>query len=245
MNRPGGHGVGSRSVEGSAPVRIQVLALLESPNQDEAMKEMAELSPRPVIRALLSALVSDKPWIKWRAVTAIGQVVAGLAGRDLEAARTLLRRQAWNLNEECGGCAFGAPESMAEIMANNDQLAEEFSHLLVSFLAPEGLYLDYEPLLKGALWGVGRVALDRPGLVAHAGPYVAAFLDSPDPEARGLAAFALGLIEAIEQRDALGKLAGDDSEFDLYLDGRLRRWTVGDAAKSALAAIDNKRRESA
>ena len=44
-------------------------------------------------------------------------VVSRLADSDMEAARVIMRRLMWNLNDESGGIGWGSPEAMGEILA--------------------------------------------------------------------------------------------------------------------------------
>ena len=88
--------------------------------------------------------------VKWRAVTAIGSIVTLLAKKDIEAARVIMRRLMWSLNDESGGIGWGAPEAMSEIMAQSNKIAEEYNSILISYLNEQGNFLEYEPLQKGS-----------------------------------------------------------------------------------------------
>jgi len=168
----------------------------------------------------------------------MGIMVAELARENMDAARTIMRRYLWNLSEESGGIAWGAPESMAEIMTVDDGLAREFAHMLVSFIMPGGNYLEHEPLQTGVVWGIGRLAEKRPNLVRHAVPYLLPLLASGDPAIRGLAARALGLIGDSSAGPGLRGVLRDEEEFDLYVNRNFVRRRVGDVAKEALASLE-------
>jgi len=102
----------------------------------------------------------------------MGAVVANLAEQDMESARVIMRRLMWSLNDESGGIGWGAPEAMGEIIASHDGLAKEYVSVLISYVWKEGNFLEYEPLQRGAVWGVGRVAQVRPELAQDAGPHL-------------------------------------------------------------------------
>jgi hypothetical protein len=130
-----------------------------------------------------------------RRIAAAGGILTGkLAQADLEGARVILRRQVWNLTEESGGCPIGAPELIGEILANNAELAREFASLLISYLDPEGNFLEHTPLLRGAIWGAGRLARAHPGLAGSARPLLTALQDHEDAGVRQLAAETLGVM---------------------------------------------------
>ncbi|MBW2196206.1 MAG: HEAT repeat domain-containing protein, partial [Deltaproteobacteria bacterium] len=103
-------------------LKRKVLACLQSDNLDETLNELCQLPARQVINPLFSSLLSSKEQTKWRAVTAMGAVVANLAEQDMESARVIMRRLMWSLNDESGGIGWGAPEAMGEIIASHDGL---------------------------------------------------------------------------------------------------------------------------
>jgi hypothetical protein len=143
----------------------------------------------------------------------------------------------WLLNDESGGIGWGAPEAMGEIIACHDGLAKEYASVLVSYVREDGNFLEYEPLQRGAVWGIGRVAQVKPHMIQDAVPHLLLFLESPDGIVRGLAAWTVGLIGAAAARSMLQALLEDVTEVPLYLNRNLVRRTVGGLAKEALAII--------
>ena len=93
----------------------------------------------------------------------MGQVVSNLADTDMESARVVMRRLIWNLNDESGGIGWGSPEAMGDIMACHQRLAEEYHRLLISYVRPEGNFLEHPQLQKGLLWGLARLARSTAG----------------------------------------------------------------------------------
>jgi HEAT repeat protein len=218
-------------------LKRRVLDLLRSESLDQTLSELSDLPARQVINPLISCLLSKDAEIKWRAVSVLGQIVADLAGKDMESARVVMRRLMWMLNDESGGIGWGVPETMGEIIASHDGLAKEYTPVLVSYVWEEGNFLEYEPLQRGAVWGLGRVAQERPDIVQGAIPHLISFLGSPDATVRGLAAWALGLLRAEAARSRLEKLLEDDAETPLYVDEKLTRRRVNDLAQEALTSI--------
>jgi HEAT repeat protein len=222
---------------GTRALKRKVLDLLRSDSFDQTLPELLKLPARQVVNPLISFLFGKDEEIKWRAVSALGQVVANLAETDIESARVVMRRLMWMLNDESGGIGWGAPEAMGEIIASHDRLAEEYAPVLISYVWEEGNFLEYEPLQRGAVWGLGRVAQERPNMVQDSIPHLMSFLESPDATVRGLAAWALGLLRAEAARSRLEGLLEDNAEIPLYIDRSLTRRRVGDLAKEALASI--------
>jgi hypothetical protein len=149
-------------------------------------------------RKVFSDLCSQDESVKWAAVTTMGMHVSELAEKDLEAARNWMRRFMWQLNEESGGLGWGIPEVMGEVMARHEGLAREFAPILVSFIREDGNFLEYEPLQRGVVWGIGRLAQVRPQILEslNVSPYLIPFLRSPDATVRGLSVWVAGLTDA-------------------------------------------------
>jgi len=221
-------------------LKRKVFAVLQSDRFHEQLSELCQWPARQVINPLLSSLLSNDEQVKWRGVTAIGEVVASLAEQEVESARVIMRRLMWMLNDESGGIGWGAPETMGEIVARHEGLAKEYACQVVSYIREDCNYLEYEPLQRGAVWAVGRVAQVRPSMVQDAIPHLALFLESSDPVLRGLSVWSLGLLEAETSRPRLEAFTGDKAQVPLYLNGELVARTIGDLAQEALAAIAKK-----
>ena len=197
------------------------------------------LSARALSRALLASLSDTDPLVKWRAVRALGRLVAAWAAEDPEAAREVMRRLVWGLNDESGAVGFGFAEALGEIMARDQGLAREFLNLLISYLDPQGAYLEFPPLQQGAVWGLSRVVGAWPELAAErrAAGALIPLLSSPDPTVRGLAAWGLGCMGAASARHALEGLLGDQERLEVFRRGELGEASAGELAAEALAGI--------
>lgn len=126
------------------------------------------MSALPVTTALhstISAVYSMDDSVRFKAVSIFGILMSRLANQSMESARQVMRRLIWSLNDESGGIGWGAPEAMAEAMALHEGLAQEYAHMLLSYVWQEGNYLEYLPLRQGALKGIARLACARPALM--------------------------------------------------------------------------------
>ena len=204
---------------------------------DEALVEIGRLPPRQIINPLFSFIQSGNEKVKWGAVKVAGLVVSQLAESDLEAARVIMRRLMWNLNDESGGIGWGSPEVMGEILAAHNGLAQEYAHLLLSYAREEGNYLELEALQRGLLWGIGRLAEKRPDLVRGASASLLPHLESQDEVIRGLAARIMGLLQVKDALPRLRNLTQDDSSFVIMIGGNLTTVRVKDLAEEALRSI--------
>jgi hypothetical protein len=228
----------NRSVtkEGGLNLKRKVLEIIHAKDLDQALDAL-RLPARRVINPLFSLLLSPDSEIKWTTVTAIGVVVAKLAREDMESARVIMRRAMWQLNEESGGIGWGCPESMGEIMARHEGLANEYAHILISYVRKDANFLSFEPLQRGVVWGIGRLAQVRPQMMQDAIPHLLPFLEAEDAALKGHAVWVLGLLGAQEARSHIVSLIDNEEEVEIYLNGELTRCRVKDLAEEALQRI--------
>jgi hypothetical protein len=228
-------------------IKQQVLALLQQANLEQIQHELAALDAKEVINALFSAICRSEEQLRWHAISAMGTTVARLADEEIEEARIVMRRLLWSLNEESGGIGWGAPEALAEIICCHDGLAEEYVHMLLSYMRPDGdephqdgNFLEHATLQRGLLWAAGRLAQCRRELVLAKGMAddLPQYLDSPDATVRGLAARAIGLLGCGTQTERLHELTADRATLPLYENGNVRAVTVGELAAQSLLPLD-------
>lgn len=224
---------------GNRQLKKEIFEHLSAPDIQASLENLEAIPPRKAVNPLFSFLYHTDPVIKWHAVSAMGHVVANLADKDMESARVIMRRMIWNLNDESGGIGWGSPEAMGESMACHNRLAREYNRMLVSYIRPDGNFLEHPQLQKGLLWGLARLASVHPEQAKDAGPFLTPFLESQDPEHRGLASLIAGLLQEENARKALERLCRDNRDFHLYWNYRLESVLVSDIAKRALSGKDN------
>jgi len=156
----------------------------------------------------------------------------------LEAARVIVRRLMWNLNDESGGIGWGSPEAMGEILAAHNGLAHEYAHILLSYAREDGNYLEHEGLQRGLLWGIGRLSEKRPELVRGDAELLLPYLESPDGVIRGLSARIMGLLRVKEAQTLLRKLTDDESALVIMVGNDLTSVRVNELAEEALRSIE-------
>lgn len=217
-------------------LKRQVLDLLRHPDYAICIKQICRLPYKQVVNPLFSFLYSLEEQVRWRAVSGMGAVVCRLAEMQMEPARIIMRRFMWNLNDESGGIGWGSPEAMGEIMALNPKLADEYARILVSYIRPDGNFLEHADLQRGVIWGVGRLAHARPQMVADSASFLSPYINTADPVLRGYALWAAGALPIEATRKAIEELRGDDTKIILYLNGRFLECKIKSLVEKALTA---------
>jgi hypothetical protein len=218
-------------------LKKKILTLLKDEEFDKGLEKICQLPARQAVNPLFSFFYSTNELIKWRAITAMGKVVSGLAEQDMESARVVMRRLIWNLNDESGGIGWGSPEAMGEIMARHFRLAEEYAFLLVSYVNEQGNYIEHPILQRGVLWGLGRLAHSRPRLVKHAVSFLPPYMRSEDAFHRGLTAWTAGALDGGLTKPLLQHLSNDNAVINIFIDMHLIECTVGQLAREALSKL--------
>ncbi len=197
-------------------LKKRILELLAAPDFKKNIGLICEFQARQAVNPLISFFCHKDEIIRWRAISAMGAVVSNLANTDTESARVIMRRLIWNLNDESGGIGWGSPEALGEIMARNEKLAMEYAFFLVSYLNPQGNYIEHPGLQRGVLWGTGRLSHVRPHLMKDAAPFLVEHLKSNDPTLRGLAVWAIGPLNSEMAALILKRLITDNAVIRLF-----------------------------
>jgi hypothetical protein len=222
----------SRHQTSNRQFKEKIRKLLLQQDIESGLAQIAGMPAKKAINPLFSFLCSLDELLKWRAVTAMGEVVDRLADADMESARVIMRRYMWQLNDESGGIGWGCPEAMGEIMARNENLAGEF--VLISYIRPDGNFLEHEVLQRGALWGVGRLAHARPQLLKTSVDYLHPYMQTDDPYLRGLAAWAAGALRNKKTEVILNQLKNDRAKLSIFFEGHLMKRSVSELAEKSL-----------
>ena len=233
-------------------------AVFELLNQDDLnpalfLEALAAIPAHEAVNALFPALCRTEEALRWRAVSGMGASVARLADADMEAARVVMRRFLWSLNDESGGIGWGAPEAMAEAMCRHAGLAEEYAHMLLSYmredgpeLLQDGNFLEHPLLQRGLLWGVARLAGVRPELLRQrgAGPEIPPFLAHKDAAIRACACMICGHLGVAAAAEDLARLAMAPAEaasvtlYDVGGGGFFMQTSVAATARAALERLE-------
>lgn len=215
---------------------------LESADWKKHLAALAAMDGRESTGPLLSLLLLGGDMAA-RAAVGLGVTVAALADQEPEAARNIVRRFMWHMNEESGNIGWGIPEAFAEVLARSPRMAKEFHNILLSYVADTGHddnFCDHGVLRRSCYWAVGRLAQARPDLCERVKPWLVKGLDDTDIPCRGMAAWALmqlpPLLEAAPTLRRLAESAPEVGEGLCFVfDGQaVCEYTVRSLAKEAL-----------
>lgn len=207
-----------------AALRQEVQALLKEGN----FPELVSLAGREsfVTSILLQFLYDPNAPLHWRALEGLGHVAHGHPHQ----VQKVISRLLWLLNEDSGSFGWGAAAALGEIGRHELPLVAHIISMFCGFLE---LTFSRAPML----WGIGRMAEVHPEELHEVVPYILPCLEDSDPQVRGLSAWALGNLREPEAREPLGKLLDDERPLDFYDRGELRRTTVAQLAREAIAAL--------
>lgn len=224
-------------------LKTDLRSRLEGDDWETHIPHMAALPGKEALGPLLSFLLLGGT-IKWRAAAVFGQVMNALATSQMEEARVVMRRLMWHMNEESGNIGWGIPEAMAETLAANRKLAEEYSRILVSYIRNregDSNFVDHAPLRRFCFLAVARLAQAWPDLAAPAREAILAGLEDEDAPCRGGAAYVAGIMGLTEALPLLPPLIHNEAPVELFHEGRVDEQTTGTLAQSAMAKLQNLR----
>lgn len=206
-------------------LRQEISALLGEGNFAALVTLAGEESP--VSGLLMQYLYDPHDPLHWRALEGLGHVAHGHPRQ----VQKIITRLLWLLNEDSGSFGWGAAAALGEIGRHELSVVADIIPMFCGFLEES---FSRVPML----WGIGRLAEVHPDKLDEVRPFILPALEDDDPQARGLAAWALGKLREPGARKGLENLLGDDSPVNLYDQGELRRTTVAQMAREALAALD-------
>lgn len=212
-------------------VKKKVRGILGEFNRTKALGKLKDIPDAQLTGHLFSHFYHMDELIKFRSVTAMGELTLRISGTSMEKARIILRRIMWNLNDESGGIGWGSPEAMGEILNKSPDLAAEFKSILFSYLNTGGNHIEHDILQRGVLWGIGTYLeaaphdLDRTTLTGLHG-----HLCSPDAIKRGYAARALINAQEFDCLTIPDPIRDDRRTIDIYTGWNFIHTRISDIA---------------
>jgi hypothetical protein len=220
-------------------IKKQLTKIIKNDDFDQIWQIVDGWPARFTSSSLLSLIYQVDEEVKYRAIVLMGRIMNKLVAEDMEAARVVMRRILWSLNEESGGIGWGMPEALGEIMALNRPLADEYGHMLVAYMREE-CYLEHPIMQQGLLWGIGRLATEYPEKILEfwGDGHMQMYLESENMVVVGLASRNFGLLKTPEAAYWIAKLYDVEDPVRIFMDGGFVDTTVGQLAREAVARIE-------
>ena len=173
--------------------------------------------------------------IRWAAI----ETVAGLMKRWWESdreekVRNYIRTLFWSLSDESGGIGWSSAQTVAEIIMHIPELVDPYASMLIAHT------LDEPPLVKGGLWGIGRMGRTALDSVKFFRKKVLQAFQSDDEETLGLVSWAMGEVGMQEALPHLRSLENDNRTVHIYIGGEFVEKTVGAWSSEAIEKIMGK-----
>ncbi len=221
---------GKQVVKSIRSIKSDVKGLLERYDL-KSIIELAMDNPR-IVSALISMSYDKNSLLTWRAMEAMGLVVAAISKNSPEQAGEIVRRLLWSITEESGGIGWTAIEMLAEIVVNDPERYRNLVALLMEFY-------DEEIFKDGVLYAIGRIGGRRPELLVDYSDKIEGIISdgmsSKYPRVRGLALIAYNrLRDRLQNIDhkQINRLKKDESTFNVYEKGRLINRRVNEVLQS-------------
>jgi len=195
----------------------KVNEILRGQHRTDALTLLELIPEEQLVGHLFSHFYVNDELIKFRSITAMGELGLRLAAKQMEKARILMRRIMWNLNDESGGIGWGSPEAMGEILSQSPELALEFKSILFSYLDHRGNHLEHEILQRGLLWGIGTYLKAAPDdLTETSKSLIFSYLHSQDPIKRAYSIRALINADSFDCHIIPEHIIDDTQSIDMY-----------------------------
>lgn len=195
--------------------------------QNRQLGEIVEMAGRRkrVLGVLVSLTYDPRPVVAWRAVEAIGAAAERIADSNPDFVRSHLRRLHWLLSDESGGICLLAPPAMAEIVRRRPALYYDYAPITIHLIVDMAVE-DLGHFRNGILWAIGRLAPVAREEINGVIPQIAASLDNPDAQTRGMAVWCLGQLDRRDLFADRADLHSDNEAVAIYQNGQLEQTTV-------------------
>jgi hypothetical protein len=190
------------------------------------------LDDRRTLKFLQRLLYEPDEAARYHYAWVIGQVCAGVSGREPGQVADLLHRL-FDACSDSAATSWGMIEAIGSIIAARPDIYGAFTRHLLNFMGDPAT-------LEQVIWALGEIAGSKPELIRSI-PFYATFqfLGHENPGVRGLTARLMGRIRAGEAAFQVMGLQQDENEITIYEQGRPVRVTVAQLADEAVARIQN------
>ena len=188
-------------------------------------------------QAVRSHLYDLDERVRWAAVETVSKFMQRRwkSGKE-EKVRQYIRTLFWSISDESGGIGWNAPQVIAEIVAHIPALIDPYGSMMIAYSIEE------PPLIKGCLWGIGRLGKSIVETVDFFREKILAVFEMADAEILGLASWAMGEVGFYPAIPFLEKLSSRSEPVTIYICGDFIDKALGDWVREALRKIKSTER---
>jgi hypothetical protein len=170
--------------------------------------------------------------IRWSAIEASARLMQRWWQlKQQEKVRDFIRNLFWSMTDESGGIGWSSPQTIAETIVNIPELLDPYGSMMIAYSIEE------PPLMKGGLWGIGRMGKMIVDSMDFFQEKVLAVFQNDDPEVLGLAAWAMGEVGFKASLSCLKKLFERNEPVRIYTNGDFSEKPLGQWAEEAVKKI--------
>ncbi|MFH0932703.1 MAG: hypothetical protein V1832_00095 [Nitrospirota bacterium] len=211
-------------------IKKQVRELLRKKDYDRLV-ELCEID-RHFWKALRFCLYEIDETIRWPAIeTAAKLMKRWWLSKKQEKVREFIRNLFWSMSDESGGIGWSSPQTVAAIIMSVPEVLDPYGSMMIAHSIEEPL------LVKGGLWGIGRMGKVIADDVDFFQDKVLAAFQSDDAETLGLAAWAMGEVGYKPALPFLENLLGRSEPVRIYVKGDFFEKPLGYWAEEAMNKI--------
>ena len=215
------------ATSGRATKKTELIKLLDNYDINGALAWLVK--QRRSISLVSSLLFTQNQILRWRAIDVLGKLSRIINKNNNDSIRKLFNHNFWMLNDESGNVGWYAPETIGEVLYNVPEFIDEFGIMLPSFIIEE-------PFERGTHWAIARVAEIKPEIFFKDFSTILKSLEDSDPYIRVFTIKATMLIDPLNAKPKIEKLAEDQEKVELYnfTTGNMYQTTVAEYAKDYL-----------
>jgi hypothetical protein len=170
--------------------------------------------------------------IRWPAIEAAAGFMRRwwLSGRE-EKVRIYIRTLFWSMSDESGGIGWSAPQTISEIIVHIPEIIDPYGSMMIAYSIEE------PPLMKGGLWGIGRLGKRIAESVDFFQDKVLAVFQSDSTDVLGIAAWAMGETGFKPAMPFLERLLMHNEPVKIYMDGIFYEKAINQWSEEAIKKI--------
>jgi len=208
-------------------IKTQVRELLEQREYDHVV-DLCVID-RHAWQEVRFRLYDTNERIRWAAIEATAKLMKRWWQlKQREKVRDYIRNLFWSMSDESGGIGWSSAQTIAETIVNIPEILDPYGSMMIAYSIEE------PPLMKGGLWGIGRLGKMISDIVGFFQEKIFAVFQSDDPEILGLAAWATGEADFRAALPFVENLRQRSEPVRIFIEGEFSEKPLGQWAEEAI-----------